>query len=582
MTASKSDRKGPGRVPGGGPYRQTDFARSNGGDANPERRAGGRRQVDDTFEDFLDGFTAHLDEVKCLSFDSRDTYATWVRMYYRWLVATEPELVLTDASPATIRAFISFKRSQGIQPATIGTILHALHALYRFLLIDDPTRPNPTKGVKGPRIIAAPIDPFTENEVRHVLSTAQRYERSGDLRRWVGYVILVIFASAGVRNAELRSLLTENVNLSRRELRVLGKGFKERIIPFGAGAAEARKTYSEELRPLLAPSPYFIVNPASVHGHNWGRMGERSLADLVKLLLTEAGIAGGKNPHRFRHSYATMVVRQTANLEVSRELLGHSDIRTTSHYVHTNSQDRHDAADKVDLVPRLEVTETPPVSPSSPPTVTIEPHTEAHHVELLPVERPTPSQSLAVGQLVPDDQGATLRSLQDRADEQLLEVVEIAATSPTAPARPPELRAPSRGCTRLVHHHRSEHRGVPRDRRSCARLGTRSPGSGGYFAGHLRHRRGRRAGTGPHDPRTAQPTRPTQSLGRSQSQWATRYLLSRKSTYRSVTWSSSSASRSSASLGGLFPPPVSRTLSTQNWAKATVSSPNPSSTSSPA
>ena len=86
----------------------------------------------------------------------------------------------------------------------------------------------------------------------------------------------------------------------------------------------------------------------------------------MKLLLTEAGIAGSKNPHRFRHSYATMVVRQTANLEVGRELLGHSDIKTTSHYVHTNSQDRHDAADKVDLVPHSEVTTPPAGAPVSP------------------------------------------------------------------------------------------------------------------------------------------------------------------------------------------------------------------------
>jgi hypothetical protein len=258
-----------------------------------------------------------------------------------------------------------------------------------------------------------------------MLSLAQHYEHSSDLRRWVGYVILVIFASTGVRNAELRNLLTENINLSRRELRVIGKGSKERIIPFGAGAAEVLKTYAEELRPLLAPSPYFIVNPASLRGQNWGRMGEGSLAILVKLLLTEAGIAGSKNPHRFRHSYATMVVRKTANLEVSRELLGHSDIKMTSHYVHMNSQDRHDAADKVDLVPRSEVTETAPsVSPSPPPTVAIEPRdTEARSVELLPLERPIAPHPLA-------DQAATREELLDRCNDLLGGGVEIARSLP--------------------------------------------------------------------------------------------------------------------------------------------------------
>ena len=417
-------------TPGKSPGRRRPSMSSDGG-AKPERRAGGRRQVDDAFEDLLETFTAHLDKVRYLAFGSQDTYANWVRDYYRWLVATEPALSLTDASPATIRAFVDFKRDQKIKPATIYTILQALNRFYVFLFLDDPTRPNPTKGVKGPKIIAAPIDPFSEDEVLQMLSFAQHYEHSGDLRRWIGYVILVIFASTGVRNAELRSLLTENVNLSRGELRVLGKGSKERIIPFGSGAAEVLKTYAEELRPLLAPSPYFIVNPVSLRGPNWGRMGEGSLAILVKLLLTEAGIAGGKNPHRFRHSYATMVVRQTANLEVSRELLGHSDIKMTSHYVHMNSQDRHDAADKVDLVPRSQVTETAtPVSPSPPPTVAIEPHTEEHSVEILPLDRPAPPQPLAAGHLVQGDQVATHRNLQDRTGEQLGEVVEIARHLP--------------------------------------------------------------------------------------------------------------------------------------------------------
>ena len=394
------------------------------GEAKPGHRAGGRRQLDDAFEDLLETFTAHLDKVRYLAFGSQDTYANWVRDYYRWLVATEPALSLTDASPATIRAFVDFKRDQKIKPATIYAILQALNRFYDFLLLDDPTRPNPTKGVKGPKIIAAPIDPFTEDEVRQMLSLAQHYEHSDDLRRWVGYVILVIFASTGVRNAELRNLLTENINLSRRELRVIGKGSKERIIPFGAGAAEVLKTYAEELRPLLAPSPYFIVNPASLRGQNWGRMGEGSLAILVELLLTEAGIAGSKNPHRFRHSYATMVVRKTANLEVSRELLGHSDIKMTSHYVHMNSQDRHDAADKVDLVPRSEVTETAtPVSPSPPPTVAIEPHTEERSVELVPLERPIAPHPLA-------DQAATREELLDRCNDLLGGGVEIARSLP--------------------------------------------------------------------------------------------------------------------------------------------------------
>ena len=325
---------------------------------SPVRRAGGRCRDDLAFEDLLDAFTTHLDQVKCLSFETQDSYAKVARGYYRWLVAAEPTVPLREASPAEIRAFVTFQRDQKISPGTIATYLQAIKSFYQFLLLDQPSMPNPTQGVRGPRVIPPPIDPFTEDELRQLLSFTQRYERSGDRRRWVGYVVLVIFASTGVRNGELRGLQTDHVNPSRRELRVMGKGSKERIIPFGAGAAEVLRTYAQELRPRLAASPYFIVNPASLHGPNQGRMGEVALTDLVRSLLTEAGISGRANPHRFRHSYATLTTSRTGNVELTRELLGHTDITTTSRYVHTAMKDRHLAAEGVDLVPMPSLTAT--------------------------------------------------------------------------------------------------------------------------------------------------------------------------------------------------------------------------------
>jgi hypothetical protein len=114
-------------------------------------------------------------------------------------------------------------------------------------------------------------------------------------------------------------------------------------------------------------------------------MGERSLADLVDVLLTDAGISGKKNPHRFRHSYATLTISKTGNMELTKEQLGHANVTTTSIYLHTTMKDRHDAADMVDLVPRSEATEPiPAVSPSPSPTGAVEPgDTEARSVEVV-------------------------------------------------------------------------------------------------------------------------------------------------------------------------------------------------------
>lgn len=409
-------------------------------EGRPVRRAGGRRGSDVAFEDLLDAFTTHLDQVKCLSFETQDSYAKSARTYHRWLAATEPAVPLLEASSASIRAFVAFQRDQKISPGTIATYLQAIKSLYEFLLLDQPQRPNPARGVRGPRVIPPPIDPFTEDEIRQLLTFAQRYERSGDRRRWVGYVILVIFASTGVRNAELRSLHTENVNLPRRELRVMGKGSKERIIPFGAAAAEALRVYAEELRPRLGASPYFIVNPASLNGPNRGRMGETALVELVRSLLAEAGISGRANPHRFRHSYATLTTSKTGNVELTRELLGHADITTTSRYLHTPMKDRHLAADGVDLVPVSSFTRSLAVSGPAMPTLPQPPPgllANLPQARVIPAAGATPSAALPRAALAPLAPGGQHQGwphpedLQTSAKSILAAAAEVARQLPT-------------------------------------------------------------------------------------------------------------------------------------------------------
>jgi hypothetical protein len=140
-----------------------------------------------------------------------------------------------------------------------------------------------------------------------------------------------------------------------------------------------------------------------------------------------------------------------------------------------------------------------------------------------------------------------------------------------------ELQATRRGRTRLLHHHRPQHQGLSCNSGRGAQSGTRSPGFGRYLARHLRHCRRRRTDRGPQHPRTAQRPRPTRhwdpAARTGASQWArstTRYSFSKESTYSRVISSSSWLLRNSSSLGlgGLSRPFVSRSLSTQNWAKA--------------
>ncbi|MHB1640976.1 MAG: tyrosine-type recombinase/integrase [Candidatus Dormibacteria bacterium] len=331
-----------------------DPTRQDGGtktpDHLPNRGRRGPRQLDQAFDTVLDRFTRHLTEVECHSSATGQTYAKWARHYRRWLAEAHPGLAIDAASPAILREFFACKRAQGLRASTLTTILHSLRSFYGFVLSHDPSLRNPTDGIRTPKVVAPVVDPYSEAEVRSLLTLAKRYEHSPDHRRWVGYVAVTILAGTGVRNGELVSLRTADVDVVRHRLSVMGKGSKPRTVPFGPATAAVLITYLGELRPILHDSPYFIVNPRSLRdGPYRGGMERKALAGLVRDLAVEVGLPGRHFPHRFRHTFATNALREVRNIEVVRELLGHSSIATTGRYLHASMADKHEAADRIDF-----------------------------------------------------------------------------------------------------------------------------------------------------------------------------------------------------------------------------------------
>ena len=375
----------------------------------PARRLGGRRQADEAFELLIDRFTEHLTEVEYRSAATCHTYAKWARNYHQWLATAYPGLPIEAAPVDTLRKYLAIKRGQMAKASTLTTILHSLRSFYAFALAGDPELPNPALGIRPPRVNAPAIDPYTEEEVRHLLAVAQRHEHSSDLRRWVGYVALTLLAGTGIRKGELLTLQTADVDLVRHRLRVMGKGSKPRTVPFGPATAVVLTTYLWDLRPRLPPSPYFIANPRSLrHGPFWGRLESNSLAALVRDLLAESGIPGRHFPHRFRHSFASNALREAGNIEVVRELLGHTNITTTGRYLHATMADKHQAADGVDFA-----AVSGPASPPSaaPPVARPERVLAGESTDRAPAPSQGPIPSLPVPPLFNLGEAAMARAL---------------------------------------------------------------------------------------------------------------------------------------------------------------------------
>jgi integrase len=143
--------------------------------------------------------------------------------------------------------------------------------------------------------------------------------------RWqVGRVLLLTLRYSGLRAGELVSLRTEEVDLDDRRISLVGKGRKPRVIPIPHLLADVLREYLEELRPKLPASPYLFANPRG----NWslhGRYGPRALHNLVVEAGTSAGVAGRHFAHRWRHTYATSLVRRGEDIHVVQRLMGHSN-----------------------------------------------------------------------------------------------------------------------------------------------------------------------------------------------------------------------------------------------------------------
>ena len=149
--------------------------------------------------------------------------------------------------------------------------------------------------------------------------------------------VLELLYGAAVRVSELCGLRTGDLDLDRRTVRVVGKGDKERVVPFGGAAARAIDAYLDRGRPLLASRAATDVGDAVFLGVRGGRLGPRAVYDLVARTLGPA-VGSAAGPHTLRHSAATHLLDGGADLRAVQEMLGHASLGTTQIYTHVSSE----------------------------------------------------------------------------------------------------------------------------------------------------------------------------------------------------------------------------------------------------
>lgn len=216
-----------------------------------------------------------------------------------------------------IRAWLARLHARGLDPASVARKLAALRSWLRFCVRHGLLPRNPALDVRGPRLGRKLVSFLPIDEATTLMDDRDTTA--------LDHAVLELLYATGLRVSELTGLDVDDIDRGERTVRVLGKGRKERIVPYGARAAAALTAWLA--RRGAAPGPLFV-------GRRGRRLGVRAVFGVVRARARAAGITRRVGPHTLRHSFATHLLERGADLRVIQELLGHANISTTEIYTH--------------------------------------------------------------------------------------------------------------------------------------------------------------------------------------------------------------------------------------------------------
>jgi tyrosine recombinase XerC len=264
------------------------------------------------------------------------------------------DLLATDFNHLHIRAFLGDLHKRGNSRSSAARKLAAIRTFGRYLRREGAIEGDPAALVGTPRREQRLPAHLAEAEMSRLLDMPDRTTPLGRRDR----AIMELFYASGLRLSELVGLGLEDVNLSSRVVRVLGKGGKERIVPFNRTTEGALRDWMRDREEIVAgirsagsgirgagsgrESPRRKAEPLFLN-YRGGRLSTRSVDRLVRKYVAACSARFGISPHALRHSFATHLLERGADLRVIQELLGHARLSTTQRYTHVNSAQLIDA-----------------------------------------------------------------------------------------------------------------------------------------------------------------------------------------------------------------------------------------------
>ena len=276
-------------------------------------------------------FNHYLRIERSLSPNSVEAYIRDVTMLSQFLELKHLKTSPQHVTSKHLQGFLEYINELGMSAYSQARILSGIKAFYKYLIFEELIENDPTALIEGPKLGRKLPDTLSFHEIERLLEAVDLSTPEGARNR----TMLEVLYCSGLRVSELVELKMANVYFDIRFLRVIGKGNKERLVPFGSDAERYMRIYIDEVRgrpPHAAPQKGYENH---LFLNRRGKKLTRVMVfTIIKNLAAQIGLRKTISPHTFRHSFATHLIEGGADLRAVQEMLGHESITTTEIYTH--------------------------------------------------------------------------------------------------------------------------------------------------------------------------------------------------------------------------------------------------------
>jgi integrase/recombinase XerC len=295
--------------------------------------------------DHLKSFLSYLKLNRHVSPHTVRAYESDVSQYLAWVSSSAgkkiSQLAPEDLSMESVRAHIADLNKAGKARSSVARKLSGLRTFVKYLRREEIIDHDPTAMAVAPRRDHTIPTHLSEPEIERLIESPDTGDALGRRDR----AILELFYASGLRLSELVAIDLEDLNMSERMVRVMGKGGKERLVPFNQSTLAAIKAWMKDRAAILVnrepgsgsrkkskvPQDPLFIN------YRGTRLTGRSVDRLLRRYVAQCSTRLGISPHALRHSFATHLLQRGADLRAIQELLGHARLSTTQRYTHVNA-----------------------------------------------------------------------------------------------------------------------------------------------------------------------------------------------------------------------------------------------------